>query len=226
MRFVMRLLKVFVSAFTSIKLFNKSSLRQHKHNVCSNSHKHKTMSGWIPTWHLHTMSASIARRSTTFPFPSSPHWAPNTTVTLFWGSRRIRSESTLSLERLSTGSPFRDAVSWPLDIVLSAAMPRVCVWRTAWKRLRYSNMVAHEIDLQNKSPVAKKQQKKRWSLHTRPWKLNRRNICMFIKKYWNEIRGSEICYLNETRLSLYSQVGDIGNFRRLSYLASQAYFGG
>lgn len=72
-RLVMRLLKVLVSAFSSVKLCNNSSLRRHKHNVYSNSHKHKTMSAWIPTWHLHTMSASIARRSTTFPFPSSPH---------------------------------------------------------------------------------------------------------------------------------------------------------
>lgn len=29
------------------------------------------------------MSEFTARRSTTFPFPSSPHWAPRTTVTLF-----------------------------------------------------------------------------------------------------------------------------------------------
>lgn len=34
------------------------------------------------TWHRHTRSASVANISTTFPFPSSPHWAPNTTVTL------------------------------------------------------------------------------------------------------------------------------------------------
>lgn len=35
-----------------------------------------------PTWHLQTISASWASRSTTFPFPSSPHCAPSTTVTL------------------------------------------------------------------------------------------------------------------------------------------------
>lgn len=34
------------------------------------------------TWHRHTRSASVANISTTFPFPSSPHWAPSTTVTL------------------------------------------------------------------------------------------------------------------------------------------------
>lgn len=40
------------------------------------------VAGGVRTWHLHTMSASCASRSTTFPFPSSPHWAPSTTVTL------------------------------------------------------------------------------------------------------------------------------------------------
>lgn len=34
------------------------------------------------TWHLHTISAFMASISTTLPFPSSPHWAPKTTVTL------------------------------------------------------------------------------------------------------------------------------------------------
>lgn len=39
------------------------------------------------TWHLQTMSASCASRSTTLPLPSSPHWAPSTTVTLLPGRR-------------------------------------------------------------------------------------------------------------------------------------------
>lgn len=42
------------------------------------------------TWHLQTMSASVASKSTTFPFPSSPHCAPSTTVTLFPASLRGR----------------------------------------------------------------------------------------------------------------------------------------
>lgn len=36
--------------------------------------------GYTHTWHLQTMSASIASMSTTFPLPSSPHCAPRTTV--------------------------------------------------------------------------------------------------------------------------------------------------
>lgn len=36
----------------------------------------------INTWHRHTISEFKANRSTTFPFPSSPHCAPKTTVTL------------------------------------------------------------------------------------------------------------------------------------------------
>ena len=40
----------------------------------------------VHTWHRATMSASLASISTTFPFPSSPHWAPKTTATLFWTS--------------------------------------------------------------------------------------------------------------------------------------------
>ncbi len=142
------------------------------------------MSAWRPTWHLHTMSASIAKRSTTFPFPSSPHWAPNTTVTLLWGSRGIRSESTLSLERLSEGSPFREVVSWPLDIVLSAAMPQV--WRTAWTRKHCSNMVARENGHQNKSPVAKKKQKRWWSLQTHGCQNCTRNIYACKILNWRE----------------------------------------
>lgn len=86
------------------------------------------------TWHLQTMSASIANRSTTFPFPSSPHWAPSTTVTLFWGSRGFRRVSVTlpSRDRLTTGSPFKETVSCPLDIVLFAAMPlvRCCAVQT------------------------------------------------------------------------------------------------
>lgn len=42
------------------------------------------------TWHLHTKSASVANKSTTFPLPSSPHCAPSTTVTLFPTSLRDR----------------------------------------------------------------------------------------------------------------------------------------
>ncbi len=34
------------------------------------------------TWQRATMSISPASKSTTFPLPSSPHWAPRTTVTL------------------------------------------------------------------------------------------------------------------------------------------------
>ena len=34
----------------------------------------------LPPWKRTTMSACSARRSTTFPFPSSPHWAPTITV--------------------------------------------------------------------------------------------------------------------------------------------------
>lgn len=37
------------------------------------------------------MSASCASRSTTFPLPSSPHWAPSTTVTLLPGTRETHS---------------------------------------------------------------------------------------------------------------------------------------
>lgn len=44
-----------------------------------------------PTWQRHTMSDSVASRSTTFPLPSSPHCAPSTTVTLLPpGSLRAR----------------------------------------------------------------------------------------------------------------------------------------
>lgn len=43
------------------------------------------------TWHLQTMSASCASRSTTLPLPSSPHWAPSTTVTLLPGRRAAHS---------------------------------------------------------------------------------------------------------------------------------------
>ena len=42
-----------------------------------------TTSVWpalLPPWKRTTMSASAARRSTTLPLPSSPHWAPMTTV--------------------------------------------------------------------------------------------------------------------------------------------------
>lgn len=47
--------------------------------------------GLAPTWHRHTMSDSVASRSTTLPLPSSPHCAPNTTVTLLPpGSLRAR----------------------------------------------------------------------------------------------------------------------------------------
>lgn len=133
-------------------------------------------SAWISTWHLHTMSASIAKRSTTFPFPSSPHWAPNTTVTLLWGSRGIRSETTLSLERLNAGSPFREAVSWPLDIVLSAAIPQV--WEEQRER-GYTAPVQYGCALngrQNKSPTAKKKQKRWWSLQTNGFQNCWRNM--------------------------------------------------
>ncbi len=134
-------------------------------------------SAWISTWHLHTMSASIAKRSTTFPFPSSPHWAPNTTVTLFRGSRGIRSESRLSLERLNAGSPFREAVSWPLDIVLSAAIPQV--WEEEQRERGYTATVQHGCALnghQNKSPMDKKKQKRWWSLQTNGCENCRRNM--------------------------------------------------
>lgn len=51
----------------------------------SNQHYRKFEGYWykpgIHTWHRHTMSASDASKSTSFPFPSSPHWAPRTTVT-------------------------------------------------------------------------------------------------------------------------------------------------
>lgn len=47
--------------------------------------------GPAPTWHRHTMSDSVASRSTTLPLPSSPHCAPSTTVTLLPpGSLRAR----------------------------------------------------------------------------------------------------------------------------------------
>src|SRR5262249_27419319 len=34
----------------------------------------------LPPWYRATTSLRSARRSTTFPLPSSPHWAPTTTV--------------------------------------------------------------------------------------------------------------------------------------------------
>lgn len=47
--------------------------------------------GPAPTWHRHTISDSVASRSTTLPLPSSPHCAPSTTVTLLPpGSLRAR----------------------------------------------------------------------------------------------------------------------------------------
>lgn len=47
--------------------------------------------GSAPTWHRHTISDSVASRSTTLPLPSSPHCAPSTTVTLLPpGSLRAR----------------------------------------------------------------------------------------------------------------------------------------
>lgn len=69
----------------------------------------------------------MASKSTTFPFPSSPHCAPRTTVTLFCGSFGTRREDTcepLSRGRFTTGSPLREAVSPPLTLatVLSDAM--------------------------------------------------------------------------------------------------------
>lgn len=73
------------------------------------------------TWHLHTMSASMASKSTTFPLPSSPHCAPSTTVTLFCGSlgtRRGESSEALSRGRFTTGSPFRETVSRPLLLAM------------------------------------------------------------------------------------------------------------
>lgn len=67
------------------------------------------------------MSASMASKSTTFPLPSSPHCAPNTTVTLFCGSlgtRRGDSSEALSRGRFTTGSPFKETVSRPLLLAM------------------------------------------------------------------------------------------------------------
>jgi hypothetical protein len=51
------------------------------------------------TWQRHTMSASCASRSTTFPLPSSPHCAPSTTVTRFPPDRALgRPQSPLGRE--------------------------------------------------------------------------------------------------------------------------------
>lgn len=51
------------------------------------------------TWQRHTMSASCASRSTTFPLPSSPHCAPSTTVTRFPPGRALgRPQSPLGRE--------------------------------------------------------------------------------------------------------------------------------
>lgn len=36
---------------------------------------------FVHTWHRQTTSTFVANISTTFPLPSSPHWAPKTTVT-------------------------------------------------------------------------------------------------------------------------------------------------
>src|SRR3954471_2791537 len=48
----------------------------------------------LPPWKRATTSARRASRSTIFPFPSSPHWAPTMTVPgmveLSVGSRRLR----------------------------------------------------------------------------------------------------------------------------------------
>lgn len=58
-------------------------------------------SRWQITWQRQTMSASLASMSTTFPLPSSPHWAPRTTVTRFWQSVRA-----FFLGETFTASPF------------------------------------------------------------------------------------------------------------------------
>src|SRR5205823_955579 len=41
----------------------------------------------LPPWKRTTTSASAARRSTIFPFPSSPHWVPVTTAA---GTERLQ----------------------------------------------------------------------------------------------------------------------------------------
>src|SRR5512138_1615845 len=50
-----------------------------------------TTSVWpalFPPWNRTTTSASCVSRSTIFPLPSSPHWAPTTTTFgMFWLSR-------------------------------------------------------------------------------------------------------------------------------------------
>lgn len=51
------------------------------------------------------MSASCANRSTTFPLPSSPHWAPRTTVTLLPGCREALPPLGMVAEPLSDMAP-------------------------------------------------------------------------------------------------------------------------
>lgn len=101
----------------------------HKNKTTKLTDRYKSCS----TWHRATMSASPASMSTTLPFPSSPHWAPKTTVALFftWFASRSRGR----LANLVSGS-FSVCPLAPL-LTISSASPILISPRVArrWEQL-------------------------------------------------------------------------------------------